>query len=64
MQYKNKTIGQKLKTHRVSKKLTQIELAEHVNLDYQAISRIELGKQIIKAEDLFRYSRSVGRVCL
>ena len=63
MQYKNKTIGRKIKTHRESKKLTQRELAEFVNLDYQAISRIELGKQIIKAEDLFDIAGVLG-VCI
>ena len=60
MKYRNKTIGQKLRIFREQKRFTQEELSEYINLDHAAISRIELNKQVIKAEDLFDIAGILG----
>jgi len=60
MKYRNKTIGHKIKIFREQKRFTQKELSEYISLDRTAISRIELNKQIIKAEDLFDIAGVLG----
>jgi transcriptional regulator with XRE-family HTH domain len=39
----NKKLGLLIRTKRIEKGLTQLELADKMNLDYQYISRIERG---------------------
>ena len=60
MKYRNKTIGQKIKIFREQKRFTQEELSKYISLDRTAISRIELNKQVIKAEDLFDIAGVLG----
>jgi len=60
MEYRNKTIGQKIKIFREQKRFTQVELSKYISLDRAAISRVELNKQVIKAEDLFDIAGVLG----
>ena len=53
-------MGQKIKLFRKAKKFTQAELADYVGLDRNALSRMELNKQIIKADVLFDIAGTLG----
>ena len=60
MEFKNKTIGQKIRIVRKKMKLTQSELGEYIGMDRDAISRMERNKQIVKATDLFAIAGTLG----
>ena len=60
MEFKNKTIGQKIRIFRKKMKLTQSELGEYIGMDRDAISRMERNKQIVKATDLFAIAGTLG----
>lgn len=48
--------GLNLKKLRMSNKLTQEQLAEHVNLDYKSISFIETGRTFVSSEVIAKLS--------
>ncbi len=53
-------IGNRVKITRVSKGLSQLELANLLNCDRTTISRYETGKQEIPASILFEIGRILG----
>ena len=60
MKYRNKTIGQKIKIFSQQRKITQTELGKCVDLDRDAISRMERNKQLVKADVLFGIAGTLG----
>lgn len=53
-------IGEQLKSHRETRGLTQLQLAERVNLERTSITNIERGKQKLPLHVLFGVCHSMG----
>lgn len=60
MEKKFKTISDRIKALRKTKKLTQAELDQMAGLPVSSISKIENGKRDATAEELIRISKSLG----
>jgi transcriptional regulator with XRE-family HTH domain len=57
---KNKTIAERIKALRKTKKITQAELDQAAGLPVSSTSKIENGKREATAEELIRISKSLG----
>ena len=55
-----KTVGARIKEARLSKKMTQAELAKQLGVAYQNIGQWESGKRIPKIENLQRLGEALG----
>jgi len=53
-------LGLKIRDARERAKLTQRDLAERVDLDQSAISRLESGQQELRVSDLYAWAEACG----
>lgn len=56
----NKTCGKCLSQIRREQNLTQVELAQRLEVPQSFISKIETGERSLKAYELFSYAKALG----
>lgn len=57
---RRRALGDRIREERTARKLSQERLAELAGLDRQAINKIELGRQAVLIDNLFRIARALG----
>ena len=62
--FKNKILGQKIKFERITRGLSQEQLAELANLSVHGLSNIETGKTDVRYTNLLQIAKAFGmRLC-